>query len=199
MTLENARKLKDGFIRIGSFVAYHGAEHALDIRDETEGRTIGVVGDAKISSDELLTTTVAGLNFVTQGGGVIDISGSKFIRTIPDCYLYCTSKVADVGHFSGYDTVVQIEDIEAFGRIIVDGRRDIFVGYHSNFVSYAPRVYDAMHNQGLDSDPFIKEEKYSRDQEHRIVFLPSGATEKYVNFELEGLRIAFRDGLCKII
>ncbi len=202
MTRENAERLARGEIRVGSFAYYQDAECSTVIRDEHEGITVGrVVGTAILTSasPEPSETIVAGLKFVTQSGGVIELSNTTFIRTLPPLYIYSTSLVGDIGHFQGYDTVVKINDIERFGRILVDGRRDIFKGYLANRVRYESRVYGALNHPGVDPDPFIKDEEFDRDEEYRLVFMPTGVVEQHVTFSLDSVRKSFKDGLCEIL
>ncbi len=199
MTQENAERLSRGEIRIGSFAYYRDAEHQAAIRDEREGVTIGGTKEAVLTSSERVETIISGLKFVTESGGVIDVSNTTFIRSLPPLYIFSTSLVGNVGHFEGYDAVIRINDIESFGRILVDGRRDLFHGYWSNQVRYESRVYDALNHPGIDPDPFIKEEKFSRDEEFRLVFDPASTVEQYVTFSLDTIQQAFKDRLCELV
>lgn len=200
MTRENAEKLSRGEIRIGSFAYYHDSEHQSSIQDENEGLTLGYTNEnTTLTSNERVETTIAGLKFVTESGGVIDISNSKFIRTLPPLYIYSTSFVGKVGHFKGYDTVIRINDIEGFGKIIVDGRRDLFHGYHANSVQYQPVVYNALNHQGVEPNPFIKGVNFSRDEEYRIVFIPVAEVEKHITFSLDTIQQAYKNGLFEIL
>lgn len=195
----NAERLSRGEIRIGSFTYYHEAEHHTSIRDEHEGLTVGQTGVAVLTSSERKETIIAGLKFVTETGGIIDVSNSSFVRALPPLYIYTTSSFETVGHFPQYDTVVRIDDIEQFGRAIVDGRRDLFHGYWSGFVKYQERVYDAMNHAGVEPDPFIKAPQFVTDREFRLVFDPVGPVEPHVTFALDEIREAFRSGLCAIL
>lgn len=197
MTQENAERLSRGEIRIGSFAYYQDSEHRDEIRDIREGVTVGQVGDVILTSSERVVTIVAGLKFATESGGVIDIRNSTFIRSLPDLYIFSTSLVGDIGHFKGYDAVVRINDMETFGRILVNGRRDLFHGYWSNCVRYESRIYDAMNHPGIEPDPFIKDEAFSRDEEFRLVFAPVGTVQQHVTFSLDAIKQAFKDGLCE--
>ena len=60
-------------------------------------------------------------------------------------------------------------------------------------------MYDALNHPGLDPDPFIKEEKFARDEEFRLVFAPATAVEAHVTFSLDTISQAFKDGLCEIV
>lgn len=202
MTRENAERLARGEIRVGSFTYYQDAEHATAIRDELEGITVGRVAGTTVltsASPEPNETIVAGLKFVTQSGGMIDISNTTFVRALPPLYIYSTSLVGDVGHFQEYDTVVRINDIEQFGRILVDGRRDIFKGYWANRVRYEPRAYGALNHPGIEPDPFTKDGIFAPDEEFRLVFMPAGEVEQQVTFSLDSIRQSFKDGLCEIL
>ena len=200
MTRENAEKLTRGEIRIGSFAYYHDTEHQTSIQDKNEGLTLGYTDEnTTLTSNERVETTIAGLKFVTESGGFIDVSNVKFVRPLPPLYIYSTSFVGTVGHFEGYDAVIKINDIEAFGRIIVDGRCDLFHGYHANRVQYQPRVYNALCHQGIEPDPFIKDVTFSRDEEYRIVFIPVAEVEKQVTFSLDTIQQAYKNGLFEII
>ncbi len=199
MTRENAERLLQGEIRIGSFSYYREDEHHSSIRDEHEGLTVGRTDNAVLTSSNRKETIIAGLKFVTDTGGVINVSNCSFVRPLPPLYIFSTSLLATAGHFPQYDTVVRIEDIEKFGRVIVDGRRDLFHGYWSGFVQYQERVYDAMHHPGIEPDPFIKAPKLEQDREFRLVFSPVGSVEPHVTFFLDGIREAFRSGLCAIV
>lgn len=198
MTRENAERLSRGEVRIGSFSYYREVEHHSSIQDEHEGLTVGRTGDAVLTSFDRRETIIAGLKFVTDTGGVIDISNARFIRTMPPLYIYSTSLIEVSGHFPQYDTVIRIEDIEKFGRVIVDGRRDLFHGCWSGLVQYQDRVYDAMNHPGIEPDPFIKAPHLEGDREFRLVFSPVGLVEPYVTFSLDGIQEAFRSGLCAI-
>lgn len=197
----DAESMARGEIRIGSFAYFHGDEHPATIRDEKEGITVGRTKEVVLTtqSSEPVETIIAGLKFVTQSGGVINASNMTFIRTLPPLYIYCTTFIRDVGHFKERDTVVKINDIEEFGRILVDGKRDLLNGYWSNRVRYEPRVYDALNHQGIDPDPFIKDKEFSPDEEFRLVFMPAGTVEPYVTFRLDTIRQAFEDGLCELV
>jgi hypothetical protein len=199
MTRENAEKLSGGEIRIGSFAYYQDIEHRAAIRDEYEGTTVGQTGEVILTSSEPVETTIAGLKFVTDSGGVIDVSNTKFIRSLSPLYVFSTSLIGDVGHFEGYDTVIRINDIESFGQILVDGRRDLFRRYTSGRVRYKPRVYNALNHPGIDPDPFIKDERFSPDEEFRLVFDPTGTVERYLTFSLDAIKQAFKDRLCELV
>lgn len=200
MTRKNAEKLTRGEIRIGSFAYYQDTEHQASIQDINEGVTVGYTDENTVlTSDKRVETTIAGLKFVTESGGIIDVSGAKFIKPLPPLYIYSTSFVGEVGHFEGYDTVIRINDIEEFGKIIVNGRRDLFHGYHANRVQYQPVVYNALNHQGVEPDPFIKGVNFSRDEEYRIVFIPVAEVEKQVTFSLDTIQQAYKNGLFEII
>ncbi|WP_156401040.1 hypothetical protein [Acidovorax sp. Root568] len=199
MTLENAQRLSRGEIRIGSFSYYRDAEHHASIRDEHEGITTGLTHDAVITSATYQETIVAGLKFVTDTGGTIDVSNSSFIRALPPVYIYSTTLINAPGRFPQYDTIIRIEDIELFGRIIVDCRRDLFNGYHSGLVNYKEQVYAAMNHPGIEPDPFFKSSNFQGDQEFRLAFIPAGEVESHVTFSLNEIRNAFRTGLCSIV
>jgi hypothetical protein len=202
MTRENAEKLTHGEIRIGSFAYYHDTEHQASIQDKNEGLTLGYTDEKTIltsNENKGVETTIAGLKFVTGSGGLIDVSNVKFVRLLPPLYIYSTSFVGTVGHFEGYDTVIRINDIEAFGKIIVDRRLDLFHGYHANRIQYQPRVYNALNHQGIEPDPFIKEEKFSPDEEFRIVFIPVAKVEKQLTFSLIEIQQAYKNGLFELI
>ena len=198
MTRENAEKFSRGEVRVGSFTYYQDIEQAA-IQDEHEGITVGRTGNVVLTSSEPVETIIAGLKFLTESGGVIDISNATFVRPLPPLYIYSTSFIGTVGHFEGYDAVVRINDIESFGRILVDGRRDLFDGYWSGPVHYEPRVYDAVNHPGLDPDPFIKDARLSQHKEFRLVFAPAGNVEKCVTFRLDTIQQAYKNGLFEII
>lgn len=199
MTQENAERLSRGEIRIGSFAYYQDTAHHTTIRDEREGVTIGRTKEAVLTSPDRVETIIAGLKFVTDSGGIIDVSNSTFIRQLPPLYIFSTSLVGNVGHFEGYDAVIRINNIESFGRTLVDGRRDLFHGYHSGRIRYEPRVYDALNHQGVDPDPFIKDIRFSRDEEFRLVLVPASPVERYVTFTLDTIQQAFKDGLFELV
>lgn len=199
MTRENAERLSRGEIRVGSFSYYREDEHHSSIRDEHEGITVGRTGKAVLTSINRQETIVAGLKFVTETGGTIDVSNSTFVRTLPPLYIYSTTLVETAGYFPLYDTVICIEDIEEFGRIVVNGRRDLFHGYWSGFVKYAEIGYDAMNHPGIEPDPFTKAPQFKQDREFRLVFAPVGSVEPHVTFVLDGIREAFHSGLCTIV
>ena len=199
MTLENAQRLSRGEIRIGSFSYYRNAEHHISIRDEHEGITIGLTHDAIITSTTHQETIVAGLRFVTDTGGKIDVSNSSFVRALPPLYIYSTTLIDTPGHFPQYNTIIRIEDIELFGRILVDCRRDLFNGYHSGLVNYKEQVYAAMNHPGIDPDPFVKSSNFQDDQEFRLAFIPTREVEPHITFSLNEIRNAFHTGLCSII
>ncbi|MEW5720842.1 MAG: hypothetical protein AB1817_19610 [Chloroflexota bacterium] len=78
MTRENAEKLTRGEIRIGSFAYYHDAERQASIQDKNEGLTLGYTDEnTTLTSNERVETTIAGLKFVTESGGFIDVSNVK--------------------------------------------------------------------------------------------------------------------------
>jgi len=198
MTRENALRLSQGEIRIGSYKYYHDATHSDAIRDIHEGTTVGETDDLVVTSMIPSETMIAGLRCFTDSGGLIDLGDFRIVRELPQLYIFSTSLNGTEGHFAGYDTVVKIADIEAFGRLIVDGRSDIFQGYVADHVRYEPAVYDALNHPGIEPNPFIKDTKFSRDEEFRIVFIPAAEVELHVTFSLDSIRRAFRDGLCHI-
>lgn len=201
MSREFAEKMTAGQVRVGSFADYRRDEHHAAIRDDLEGQTVGHVGDVILTTNanEPVVTMVAGLKFAVASGGVIDIRGTKYVRELPPLYIYSTSGVSSRGHLSGYDTVVEIADIEQFGRLLVDGLPDIFIGYEADWVRYEPRIYDALHHPGLDPNPFVKHSSFQADQEFRLVLQPRGNVEPYIIADLPGIAQAFADGLCTVL
>lgn len=199
MTREHAERMSRGEIRIGSFTYYHEQEHSGAIKDSLEGITVGQLNPVILSSTERHETMVAGLKFVTENGGAIVMGDNRFIRLLPPLYIFSTSAVDAVGHFSCYDTIVRINDFEEFGRIIVNGRPDLFHGYVCDRVRYAPRTYDAFNHPGLEPDPFLKDDAFAQDQEFRLVLFPVADVEPHLTFTLEEIQHAFVNGLCKIL
>lgn len=201
MDRQFAEKMRAGQVRVGSFADYRRDEHHDAIRDDLEGQTVGQVGDVILTTDaaEPVVTTVAGLKFAVASGGVIDIRGTKYVRELPSLYVYSTSAVSASGHLSSSDTVVEITDIERFGRLLVDGRPDLFIGYDSGWVRYEPRVYDAIDHPGLEPNPFVKHSSFEADEEFRLVLYPRGSVEPHVIVELPSVAQAFADGVCTIL
>ncbi len=201
MTRKNAEKLSCGEIRIGSMAYYQETEQLDAIQDTLEGITVGRVEKTILTtqSDKPIETIVAGLKFVVASGGTINMGDVKFIRHLPPLYIFSTSLAEKLEHFKEYDTVIRINDIEAFGKILVNERRDLFNGFYANSVRYESRTYNALHHHGIEPDPFIKDTKFSQDKEFRLVFAPAAAVERHVTFHLNAIRQAFNDRLCELI
>lgn len=195
---QHALMLLEGHIRIGSFGYYQNSEAPISIQDPLEGRTEGFVTNTTLTTtaEEPETTTIAGLQFSVATGGTISMSGVKFVRELPPAYIYCTSSIDERGLFKDKDSVIRINDIEEFGRIIVNARRDIFNGYVADFVRYESRTYNAVNHCGLDPHPLVKHhDPFAREQEYRIVFLPTGAVQPFIDLHIPLLKQAGHSGL----
>jgi hypothetical protein len=194
--------LGDGTLMISSLEYFRKLEEAEwpDIADPLDGASeLTVKGEFIIreGSTELDIVNAAteslglfkGKFAAVSGGGIINMSGARFIPMVPRLFIYCvtvgnidelTAQMCTKGN-EPYDACLKIENIEGLQqRIFASGRicgmncavGDLFLPGLIGAVVYEPRSLDIREGPGLEPSPFKKGERFRGQSEVRMLFVP---------------------------
>ena len=197
--------LVEGTIAISSLEYSRRLEDAewADIGDPLEGASeLTVERDFVICENSpeltLANTAKIGLGMFKQfasvsGGGVINLSGARFVHQVPKLYIFSVS----VGNIDGlttrmyvnakrpYDACLKVADLAMLQLMAFKGRvrdlnravSDIFLPGLIQAVEYEPRSRDIRQGPVLEPSPFKKAESFVGQSEVRVLFVPKEDTQ----------------------
>ena len=164
--IDAEKMMQKGEILIGNMKSYREIENK-EIEDNTEGIKIS----RKTSETELKVKDESG-KFVKYTGDVLTVGPISIHRDIlyADCYIYCTSYLYSTEIFRGYYACVKIFDVQGLATQIGQelGKRGLIRRGDGGKVVYIKyKIVD--HTNKLPAY-WIKDEKFKREEEYRIVF-----------------------------
>jgi hypothetical protein len=202
-TVDVDKVLIDGTIIISSLEYFRRLEEKewaeigdpLDDASEltTSGEFIVTEGSREL---EMINNAVEGLGLFkgkfanVSGGGMIDMSGVRFVTTVPPLFIYSVAggniedltKIMCVDAKRPYNACLRVADLQQLQRhIFACGRvrnlncavTDIFLPGLIEPVAYEPRSRDVREGlPTLEPSPFKKAERFRRQSEVRMLFVP---------------------------
>lgn len=193
--------LVNGTIAISSLEYFRRLEETewADIGDPLEGASeLTVTGDFVIRENSpelgLANSANIGLGIFKQfaavsGGGIIDMSGVRFIHQVPNLFIFSVSAgyVDDlttrmcVNAKRPYDACLRVTDLEMLRQMAISQGRirdldcavsDIFLPGLIQAVEYEARSRDIREGAVLQPSPFKKAARFSGQSEVRVLFVP---------------------------
>lgn len=193
---------RDGTLIVSSFQYFRDLEQKEGpwIGDRLEGATEMWTPEHYVlteGSDELDTINKANIGHgmfeqfaVVSSGGVIDMSGVKFVTTVPPLYVFSfsggdletlrismsrntvRSYDACIRLLSPWKLLVAIMDEGVVVDLDVPFKR-LFLNNMMDEVKYSQVSKSVTEGQSIPPSPFLKDVRFSSQNEHRIVFEPT--------------------------
>lgn len=179
-------RVAQGSIKLSSLAWFRQIEERggnEEIGDRFEGRAISHLAHMLIKDQptDHQRRVLAATRAVIENCSNITLADWTITSECAHALIFCLS-VSDNLELqdSGYDACVRISDVELLAqRIMTTGRIDgvpcdrIFSSVIHRRVEYLPRVVDLNEARAtLNASPFVKRERYARQREYRIVFVP---------------------------
>ncbi len=183
------RMTKMGQVRIGTLHEYRNDERYNEqISDAQEGRASHTLEAMHAMELDLLTGTGAAVAFarrVITGGDALPAGSSVKVVLqptsrlelnfdFPDQFMYCVTEEMDLSAMKsfGYDSCVEISDVESFFSLITSNLSNFTGRYCAKPVTYGERRID-FECQHADHPAFIKPVSYAQQREFRMMWEPA--------------------------